>query len=88
MTVSGNRRSFRSGKELDLAPHTINLSLGVHGKTELLPPSDILEQTTMCGHALVATALTRQLKAEVAAGKLDAKEARASTGGAVRMRHL
>ncbi len=76
ITVSGLiSEVFGLAKELGLKPHTVNLSLGVYGKTELLPPEDVLLQTTMCGHALVSSELTRQLKAKVAAGKLSAKEA-------------
>jgi hypothetical protein len=76
ITVSGLiDEVFGVAKELDLKPHTVNLSLGVHGKTDLLPPQDVLQQTTMCGHALVSTALAQQLKVQVAAGKITAKEA-------------
>ncbi len=76
ITVSGLvDEVFGLAKDLGLKPHTVNLSLGVHGKTELLPPEDVLWQTTMCGHALVSSALAQQLKAQVAAGKIAAKEA-------------
>ncbi len=76
ITVSGLvDEVFGVAKELDLKPHTVNLSLGIHGKTELLPPQDVLQETTMCGHALVSTELTKKLKAEVAAGKITTKEA-------------
>jgi len=37
--------------------HTVNHSLGFWGRTEKLPPREILEITTMCGHALVAPSL-------------------------------
>lgn len=76
ITVSGLiDEVFGLAKELGLKPHTVNLSLGVYGKTELLPPEDVLIETSMCGHALVSTELVKKLKAEVAAGKLTAKEA-------------
>ncbi len=76
ITVSGLiDQVFGLAKELGLKPHTVNLSLGVYGKTELLPPEEILVETTMCGHALVSSELAKTLKAEVAAGKLSAKEA-------------
>jgi len=41
--------------------HTVNHSLGFWGKTEKLPPREILEITTMCGHALVAPSLVWHL---------------------------
>ncbi len=40
--------------ELGLKPHSINLSLGVHGKTELLPSGEVMALTTMCGHGNIA----------------------------------
>lgn len=76
ITVSGLiDEIFALAKELNLKPHTINLSLGVHGKTELLPPEEILELTTMCGHAMVATTLAQKLRDEVRAGRISKKEA-------------
>ncbi|MCL4488003.1 MAG: hypothetical protein M1570_07720 [Chloroflexi bacterium] len=62
-------------RELDLQPHTVNLSLGVHGKTELLPSEDCLELTTMCGHALIASHLADQMQADVTAGRTDSQAA-------------
>ena len=41
-------------KELDLKLHTVNLSLGIFGKKELLPSEKILEITTMCGHHCIS----------------------------------
>jgi len=41
--------------------HTVNHSLGFWGKREKLPPHDILEITTMCGHGLVAAGLVWHL---------------------------
>ncbi|NIO07214.1 MAG: hypothetical protein GTO40_04150, partial [Deltaproteobacteria bacterium] len=38
--------------EIGLNPHTINLSLGIHGRTDRLPPPDIRQFTTMCGHGM------------------------------------
>jgi hypothetical protein len=62
-------------RELGVKPHTVNLSLGVHGKTDLLPQEDCLALTTMCGHALIATNLARQLREEVAAGRTHPQDA-------------
>jgi hypothetical protein len=39
----------------------VNHSLGFWGKTEKLPPREILEITTMCGHGLVAPSLVWHL---------------------------
>jgi hypothetical protein len=38
-------------------PHTWNHSLGIWGRTDLLPPPEVMEVTTMCGHGLVAPGL-------------------------------
>lgn len=62
-------------QELGIRPHTINLSLGVHGKTELLPKDSLLELTTMCGHALVSVHLAEQLQADVHAGRKTPEQA-------------
>jgi hypothetical protein len=37
--------------------HTVNHSLGFWGRTQKLPPREILEITTMCGHGLVPPSL-------------------------------
>lgn len=62
-------------REVGLTPHTINLSLGIHGNTALLPPPDIRLFTTMCGHAVVSPRLVRDHIKKVKQGKLDPWEA-------------
>jgi hypothetical protein len=62
-------------QEVGMKPHTINLSLGIIGKTELLPEEGILELTTMCGHALISAALVRKGIREVACGEKTPREA-------------
>ena len=61
--------------ELGLTPHTVNLSLGVHGKTELLPEDNVLDIQTMCGHAMVSSNLIMHLIKEIEAGNTTCKEA-------------
>ena len=76
VTVSGVIDDvFALCEEVGLEPHSINLSLGVHGNTAVLPPEQILEFTTMCGHALVASALVERTMDEVRGGRLDARRA-------------
>jgi len=58
-----------------LKHHTANFSLGIWGKTEKLPGDDILEVTTMCGHALIATNLVKDMVEEIKAGTKTSKEA-------------
>lgn len=62
-------------EELNLSPHTVQLSLGVFGKTELLPERGILEITTMCGHHMISPWLVEKLARDVKEGKLSATEA-------------
>lgn len=58
--------------------HTAQCSLGVWGKTELLPPPEILDITTMCGHALVSTSLVKRMAGEVKSGKTSVEKAAAT----------
>ena len=61
--------------KVGLDPHTVNHSLGVWGKTEKLPPGEVLEITTMCGHAQVSSFLVESLMESVKNGKISAREA-------------
>ena len=56
--------------ELDLKPHTAFLSLGIHGKKALLPEDQVLQMTTMCGHGLVSSTLSKAVIKRVKAGKM------------------
>jgi len=58
-----------------LKHHTGNFSLGIWGKTEKLPPNDILEVTTMCGHALISANLVRAMVQDIKAGTKTPEEA-------------
>jgi len=58
-----------------LKHHTANFSLGIWGKTEKLPDNDVLEVTTMCGHAMIAANLVKSMADEVKAGRKTADEA-------------
>jgi len=55
--------------------HTVEFSLGIWGKTELLPPDDILEVTTMCGHAMIPPKLVESVVEDVRAGTMTAEAA-------------
>ncbi|MBW2148017.1 MAG: hypothetical protein JRG73_06070 [Deltaproteobacteria bacterium] len=61
-------------KELGLKPHTAHLSLGIHGKKALLPDDKVLEVTTMCGHGMVASQLTKVVMEKVKAGKMSPEQ--------------
>ena len=57
--------------EVGLNPHTINVSIGVHGNTQTLPPADIRQFTTMCGHGMVSPHLVRDIIRKVKTKKID-----------------
>ena len=61
--------------EIGLAPHTVNNSLGVHGKTDRLPGEDVLEINTMCGHAMVSSHLIQHMVKKIDAGDITCKDA-------------
>ena len=51
-----------------LKPHTVNLSLGVFGKTEKLPKEPILEIASMCGHNMISFGLIQKLVTDIEEG--------------------
>ncbi len=57
--------------ELGLTPHTINLSLGIHGRKDRLPPPDIRQFTTMCGHGMVSPGLVRDVLRRLKKGQIN-----------------
>ncbi|MGI6128922.1 MAG: hypothetical protein ACOYEO_02360 [bacterium] len=61
--------------EIGLKAHSVNMSLGVHGNTELLPEEEVLRIATMCGHGMVAAGLVRHMRKAVNEGKVSPEEA-------------
>lgn len=55
--------------EAGVKPHTINFSLGVWGRKELLPSPQVLAITTMCGHHMIASRLVEKTIEDVRRGK-------------------
>lgn len=49
-------------------PHTVEHSLGVWGRTDVLPEKRILNVSTMCGHGMVSFNLVRHLAQSVKEG--------------------
>jgi len=58
-----------------LSPHTVDYSLDIWGNREKLPPDEILEVTTMCGHAMVASNLLRSLVNDIKTGEISSEDA-------------
>lgn len=76
LTVSGIIEDILEvSKELGIKPHSINLSLGVWGKKELLPAMKVLEVTTMCGHSLVSPRFVQYLVNKIKKGEITPKAA-------------
>jgi len=61
--------------DVGLEPHSINISLGVHGNPALLAEESVRELTTMCGHALIASSLVRKVMDDVKCGRTPCREA-------------
>lgn len=61
-------------RRLGLKPHSINLSLDIWGKKEMLPSEEILEYTTMCGHGLISPALVKYVLERVRSGKMTPEQ--------------
>jgi len=65
---------------IGIEPHTASMSLGIWGKTELLPESPVLEICTMCGHAMISRHLAEKLLREVKKGSMTVEEAAVELG--------
>ena len=62
-------------KKIGLKPHSVNISLGVWGKKELLPDQEILDITTMCGHHCVSPLLVKKMVSDIKRDKISIEEA-------------
>jgi len=52
-------------KQVGLTRHTVNFSLGYRGNTKKLPPREILEITTMCGHHMISPNLVKTIVQDI-----------------------
>lgn len=76
VTISGPLEEvLDSCRQAEITPHTINYSLGVFGRTDLLPNEDVLALTTMCGHHMVPDAVAAGMREKVRKGKATPQEA-------------
>lgn len=74
--ISGILENVRDAMlENGLEPHTVELSLGIRGRTERLPEDDLLEITTMCGHGMVSQTFVREMLMDIKKGRRTAGEA-------------
>ena len=71
VTVSGIfEEVFDICENAGIKAHTVNMSAETLGNMSLMPEPEILEFTTMCGHAFVASNLVRHLLDRVKNGKM------------------
>jgi DNA polymerase elongation subunit (family B) len=76
VTVSGLIDEIQDmANELGIKPHSVNLSLGVHGKVEDLPSPEVLEFVTMCGHGMISASLVEKLIEGVKEGRYTPEKA-------------
>ncbi len=76
VVVTGNfDEVFDCCKDAGLFPNAVNMSLGIKGRTELLPEQKVLEVTTMCGHAMVSKHLFNHLLEQVKSGRVTPEDA-------------
>ena len=81
ITVSGLISELKDiCTELSLKPHTINISCGCFGKVERLPPTKILEISTMCGHGMISYELVESIIGRLREGTLELDEATRQLG--------
>lgn len=66
---------FDCCRKVGLSPHTVNYSAGVWGRVERLPPQEIREVTTLCGHGLVSANLVRKFVKEIGEGRMGCEAA-------------
>ena len=62
-------------QKVGLQVHTIAQSLGVWGKTSLLPGKEVLEITTMCGHGMVSAGMVEKMIEDIKKGKISPEKA-------------
>ena len=67
-------------KKAGTEPHTVNMSLGTWGGTQLLPRGSILELCTMCGHAMISPRLAEAMIDRARRGAVTPEEAAVELG--------
>jgi len=66
---------FEACKKIGTGPHTVNMSAGIWGRTDLLPDRKTLEIATMCGHGYVSRHLIKHLTDSVKNNKMTLEDA-------------
>jgi len=75
VVISGLYDEIVKGCEkLKIKPHTINNSLGIWGRTDLLPEDKYLELSTMCGHGMIGINLIKDVIDQIRRKKASLEE--------------
>ncbi len=75
VVVTGEREVvFDLLQRAGLTPHTVNMSLGYMGKVEKLPAPEVLDITSMCGHAMVCPDHVGYVLRQVRGGRMSARD--------------
>ena len=61
----------RAARAAGIVRHTIEHSLGFHGRVDRLPSGEILELSTMCGHGMVSFNLVRKMIYVLSMGQIS-----------------
>ena len=66
---------FACCSKAGITPYAMEHSLGILGNTTRLPDDEIMQITTMCGHAMVSQGLVRRLIRKIKKGEMTPAEA-------------
>lgn len=62
-------------KKCGITRHSVEHSLGFHGNTDKLPSKEVLEISSMCGHAMVSYNLSKKMVDSVRLGQVSPEKA-------------
>jgi len=68
-------RVFLACRTADVEPHTVNYSVGIFGKKQLMADEATLAISTMCGHHMIPDGLVTQMRSRVRQDKISPEEA-------------
>ena len=75
VVISGPFSSVEEAcKKEGLVPHSVDYSAGIWGKTEKVARQELLECTTMCGHAMISANLVDDIVKRIKAGVTSVRE--------------
>jgi hypothetical protein len=75
VVVSGPFPSVEEAcKEAGIIPHSRDFSAGIWGRTDKLARQELLECTTMCGHAMISANLVDDIVKRIKAGVINTRQ--------------